>query len=192
MVMFKRSASIYVGGYVFGVLSSAALIFVYPSLYYAFLELLRQKIMAQSRLIENVVFMIIVNNLLAASISSFGGTAVSKIVSLLDVEGAKRKALFYFLPVGILFVNGEVLGLFAVLYVENLSRYLLGVFPHGFFEIPAIILSGTIGLEISEESQMSEDLFHGGLNRIVKEKLWKFALVVLLIIVGGVIEGRGF
>lgn len=190
--MLKRSASIYTGGFVFGVVSSAVVISIYPSLYYAFLDLLRRKIVAQSQLIENLTLMIILNNLFAAGIASFGGVGVSKIVGIFDRELSKRKVFLYFLPVGILFVNGEVLGLFAVLFVEEFSRYLSGIFPHGFFEIPAIILSGSIGLEISEESQKGNPGFQDSLNRLVKRKIPKFALVAVLILIGGVLEGGRF
>ena len=180
--MLKKSLGIYTAGLVFGVLSSAVLIAVYPALYFAFLEFLRQKIESQSRLVENLSLMIILNNLLAAGIASFGGVGVSKIVNLFDRGIARRKALLSAIPTGVLFVNGEVLGLLAVLYRENISLYLYGIFPHGFFEIPAIILSGSIGLEISEESQDS-------LIAAARTKIRRFTAVVLLLIVGGVLEG---
>src|SRR3972149_9080726 len=112
--MLKKSLGIYTAGLVFGVFSSAVLIAVYPALYFAFLEFLRQKIESQSRLVENLSLMIILNNLLAAGIASFGGVGVSKIVNLFDSGIARRKALLSALPTGVLFVNGEVLGLLAV------------------------------------------------------------------------------
>ncbi|MFQ5801218.1 MAG: hypothetical protein ACE5HH_05830, partial [Candidatus Hydrothermarchaeales archaeon] len=82
MAMIKRSVSIYAAGYVFGMVFSAVLILVYPPFYYAFLEFLRQKVVAQAKLIENLALMIIANNVLAAAIASFGGTGVSKIVNI--------------------------------------------------------------------------------------------------------------
>jgi stage II sporulation protein M len=114
---------------------------------------------------------------------------VSKIVNLIDHKFAKNKAILYFLPVGILFVNGEVLGLLAVLFVDNIRGYLYGIFPHGFFEIPAIILSGSIGLEISEECQKANETFQEYLTMLVRSKFSKFTLVILLIILGGFLEG---
>ncbi|MFQ5801194.1 MAG: stage II sporulation protein M, partial [Candidatus Hydrothermarchaeales archaeon] len=124
-----------------------------------------------------------------AAIASFGGTGVSKIVNIFDNEIARKKVILYFLPVGILFVNGGVLGFFAVLYKEHVYRYLAGIFPHGFFEIPAIILSGAIGLAISEETQGTGVDFQRDLNGVVKRKLSRFGIVVLLIIIGGLLEG---
>jgi uncharacterized membrane protein SpoIIM required for sporulation len=188
--MLKRSATIYLGGFLFGLVSSAIIIAVYPSLYNAFLEFLRRKVEAQSMMIENFTLMIIANNLIAASIASFGGVAVSKLVNLFDSKTAMNKAILYFLPVGILFVNGEVLGLLAALYMEHIPRLLSGIFPHGFFEIPAIILSGSIGLEISEESRESVEVFQNELSRLAKNKAWRFTVVAILIIIGGVLEGR--
>jgi hypothetical protein len=55
--MLKKSASIYLGGFVFGFLASAVLLVVYPALYYASLEFLRQKVVSQSKVIENLTFM---------------------------------------------------------------------------------------------------------------------------------------
>jgi uncharacterized membrane protein SpoIIM required for sporulation len=188
--MLKRSATIYLGGFLFGLVSSVIIIAVYPSLYYAFLEFLRRKVEAQSTMIENFTLMIIANNLLAAGIASFGGVGVSKLVNIFDSKTAMNKAFLYFLPVGILFVNGEVLGLLAVLYMEHIPRLLSGIFPHGFFEIPAIILSGSIGLEISEEAQQNIEGFQNKLSRLVKNQAWRFAVVVVLIILGGILEGR--
>jgi len=190
--MLKKSVSIFSGGFVFGVVSSAVIVSVNPSLYQAFLELLRQKIAVQSRLIGNLTLMIILNNLLAAFIASFGGTVVSKAVALIDDSAAMRKSLLYFLPVGILFVNGEILGLLAALYAENLSIYISGIFPHGFFEIPAIILSGAIGLNISESVNTENEDYQEILHRAATEKVGLFIMVVVLIVTGGIIEGNGF
>lgn len=56
---------------------------------------------------------------------------------------------FIRLPALTLGVNGATLGLFAGYYVHNgisLWAYLVGVLPHGIFEIPALILSAALGL----------------------------------------------
>jgi uncharacterized membrane protein SpoIIM required for sporulation len=186
--MLKRSASIYAAGFVFGAFTSGVLIAVYPSLYYAFLEMLQKKIVVQSQLIKNLTLMIIANNIVAAAIASFGGTVLSKIVDVFDSEVARMKELLYSLPAGILFVNGTVLGFFAVLYNERMAMYLSGIFPHGLFEIPAIILSGSIGLDISEKAQAAGGDFQSSLNVVAKGKLSMFGIIILLIIVGGILE----
>jgi uncharacterized membrane protein SpoIIM required for sporulation len=190
--MLKRSATLYSVGFLFGFFVSGVLVIIYPSLYSAFLEFLRQKAVAQSKVITNHSLMIILNNLVAAGLAAFGGVGVSKIVNLFDGEIAKNKTILYFLPGGILFVNGEVLGLLAVFYRQHVSQFLAGIFPHGFFEIPAIILSGAIGLDISEKSQRATGDFQENLTLQARGNIAKFALVVILIIIGGVLEGRAF
>jgi uncharacterized membrane protein SpoIIM required for sporulation len=192
MSMLKRSAFIYASGFVFGIIISSFLIAVYPYLYFAFIEFLRQKIISQSAMIKNITLMIIFNNIIAACIASFGGTAVSKVLNLFELETSKNKAIFYFLPVGILFVNGEVLGLLAVLYMEHVKMFLFGILPHGAFEIPAIILSGAIGLEITEETKGFGNNFQSELTKLARGKLLKFSIVAALIIIAGILEGRSF
>jgi uncharacterized membrane protein SpoIIM required for sporulation len=187
--MLRRSAGIYLAGFLFGVVSSAVLLVVYPSLNQALFEFLRQKVTAQSRVIQNPALMIIANNIIASAIASFGGVGISNIVNLIYPATARKKAFLYTLPVVILFVNGEGLGLLLVLYRERLPLYLSGIFPHGFFEIPAIILSGSIGLEISEASQKPGGDFQRNLNKLFKAKLPKFSLVLIFIIIGGFLEG---
>ncbi len=188
--MLKRSAGIYLGGFVFGVGSSALIITIYPSFYYAFLNFLTRKVEAQSAVVGNFTLMIIANNLVAAGIASYGGTLLSKVFNLINGATARNKVLLFALPAGILFVNGEVLGLLAVLYVENISAFIAGVTPHGLLEIPAIILSGSIGMEISEESQKGLGDFQPMLNQIAAGKLPRFAIAAALLIIGGILEGR--
>ena len=56
---------------------------------------------------------------------------------------------FIRLPALTLGVNGATLGLFAGYYVHQgipLWKYLVGILPHGIFEIPALILSAALGL----------------------------------------------
>lgn len=56
---------------------------------------------------------------------------------------------FVFLPVVSLALNGAILGLFAAFYVNNgqsLLVYLMGILPHGVFELPALVLAMSCGL----------------------------------------------
>ena len=56
---------------------------------------------------------------------------------------------FLFLPALSLALNGAILGLFAAFYVNNgqsLLVYLLGILPHGVFELPALVLAMSCGL----------------------------------------------
>lgn len=56
---------------------------------------------------------------------------------------------FIFLPAMSLALNGAILGLFAAYYVHNgqsLLLYLVGILPHGIFELPALVLALSCGL----------------------------------------------
>ena len=56
---------------------------------------------------------------------------------------------FLFLPAFSLALNGAILGLFAAFYVNNgqsLLVYLMGILPHGIFELPALVLAMSCGL----------------------------------------------
>lgn len=58
---------------------------------------------------------------------------------------------FIRLPALTLGVNGASLGLLAGYYVHHdisLLEYLVGILPHGIFEIPALILSAALGLHL--------------------------------------------
>ena len=60
---------------------------------------------------------------------------------------------FIRLPALTLGVNGATLGLFAGYYMhQNISllKYLLGILPHGIFELTALILSAAMGLYLCE------------------------------------------
>lgn len=55
-------------------------------------------------------------------------------------------------PLIAIFSNGEVLGIIAFLSKENLSflTFVSGILPHGVIEIPALILSGAMGIKIGK------------------------------------------
>ncbi|MDI6654907.1 MAG: stage II sporulation protein M, partial [Candidatus Hydrothermarchaeota archaeon] len=91
----------------------------------------------------------------------------------------------------ILFLNGFVLGAFFIFYIQNLEKYYGGLFLHGYFELPAIILSGSIGLEIAGKAISSVgdlEKFRRELNVLAGGKILKYFLVVALLIVGGILE----
>jgi len=58
--------------------------------------------------------------------------------------------IFALFPIFFLFSNGFILGMLYVLTQETLGTagYLAGILPHGVFEIPALILSGALGLRL--------------------------------------------
>ena len=96
-----------------------------------FTQLLRQSGMASDD--GSVVFSALLLNNLSAMI-------MATVYGLLP---------FIRLPALTLGVNGATLGLFAGYYVHQgipLWKFLVGILPHGIFEIPALILSAALGL----------------------------------------------
>jgi uncharacterized membrane protein SpoIIM required for sporulation len=211
--MLKKSASMFIIGFASGVIVSSLLILTFPWIYYAFLELLARKVEVQCNIISEPKIMIPTNNILAALVCTFGGYCVSKIylflntkktsklakkISLLDKQARnipeeylKYHLVLYIFPVFILFLNGFVLGAFFVLYIEAIDLYFTRLLPHGFFEFPAIIISGALGLEIARESCTSLvnlEEFKKRIDGIAKNKAWKFMFVIALLIIGGVLE----
>lgn len=60
---------------------------------------------------------------------------------------------FIRLPALTLGINGAILGMFAGYYVHQglpLWQYLLGILPHGIFELPALALSVALGLYLCD------------------------------------------
>jgi|GEM_PF-6098560 hypothetical protein len=120
---------------------------------------------------------IIGNNLLAAYVTAYGPVLAWRLLGLKKDPGGA--ALIYLMPTVILFLNGFTTGFFigATLKI-GISQTLLSILPHGILEIPAIIVSGAIGLRNIE-----------GLERDDVIPLKYFIVVALVLVVGAVIEG---
>ena len=106
--------------------------------------------------------------------------------------GALFGILFGIIPIGIIVINGYVLG-----FVANASVHSEGIlilwklFPHGIFEIPAILISVAVGIKLG--------LFlftYKGKNKW--EEFWRWILnsvrvfifiVIPLLVIAGIIEG---
>lgn len=95
------------------------------------------------------------------------------------------------LPPIVLISNGLLIGLFAANLPAagalSASRFLLGLIPHGVFEIPAVLLNAMMGLRIAREIWRSI-LGRGsqGLREAVRQAVTLLpAVVVLLIIAAG-------
>jgi hypothetical protein len=215
--MIKRSAAIYLTGFGTGTLVCLVVFLVYPSLYHWFLELLRKKVEAQSNIIEDPALMIGSNNLFASIMLAYGGYMTARIFLWLDtddtsgflsylkhIDGAvrdiRKEHLKYYLalfaiPVSILFLNGFVLGAFFVLYTGDLMAYFENLLPHGYFEIPALILAGSIGLDIAHVGRVALPAFDGFEEAISSQasgEIKRFAVVVVLILIGANIEAGFF
>jgi stage II sporulation protein M len=60
--------------------------------------------------------------------------------------------IFGIFPLLCVFANGEVLGILAFISRGTLSvlTFLAGILPHGIIEIPALILTGAVGIKIGK------------------------------------------
>ena len=103
---------------------------------------------------------------------------------------------FLFIPVLVLGVNAAVMGAVASMYrmagMSVVSMYLFGILPHGIFELPAILLSISMGLYLCY--CLVKRICEGRYNRgIVKEALGNMlrtllTLIIPLLAIAAVIE----
>ncbi len=103
---------------------------------------------------------------------------------------------FLFIPVLVLGVNAAVMGAVASMYrmagMSVVSMYLFGILPHGIFELPAILLSISMGLYLCY--CLVKRICEGRYNRgIVKKALGNMlrtllTLIIPLLAVAAVIE----
>jgi hypothetical protein len=123
------------------------------------------------------VLLIIGNNLMAAYITAYGPVLAWRFLGLKNKPS--DMALMYMMPTIILFLNGFSTGFFigATLKVDAITA-ILSIAPHGVLEIPAIVVSGAIGLKNIEGVEREE---------IVRIKY--FAAVVVVLLLGAGIEG---
>ena len=197
--MIVKSAKIYLFGFITGTVFCFLLFHTFPQVYLALINLLIRKIeagVAFGRAFHlNFSAVIILNNFSASFIMAYGGSVLLRI--RMAVNGGTMKAYYLLLhtfPVVILFLNGFVLGAFLILYLlyyhERMLDFLTALLPHGTFEIPGIILSGAIGLKIAELGKM--DSVSKLKNRMRDETmgtLRMYLAAVLLLVIGGIIEG---
>lgn len=197
--MIIKSAKIYLAGFITGTIFCFLLIHTFPQVYLALINLLIRKIEAQMEFGKafhlNFSAVIILNNISASFIMSYGGVLLSKI--RMAINGGTMGSYYLLLrtfPVLILFLNGFVLGAFLILYLtyyhEILFEFLAALFPHGVFEIPGIILAGAIGLKIAELGKVeSESELKNRMGDVAKGTLYRYLVVVALLVIGGIIEG---
>ncbi|MEE8402094.1 MAG: stage II sporulation protein M [Candidatus Hydrothermarchaeaceae archaeon] len=196
--MIKKSAKIYLSGFLVGSLFCFFLIRTFPQVYLSFMGILIRKIESSVELGEsfhlNISAVIILNNISASFIMAYGGNLLSRIYLIIGGDVMRAFYLFlYTFPVLILFFNGFVLGAFLLLYLvffsESILKYLAALFPHGIFEIPGIILSGAIGLEIAELGKSdSLSKLKRQINDVTKGTLRRYAVVIVLLTIGGIME----
>lgn len=196
--MLVKSAKIYLAGFIVGTVFCFLLFHTFPQVYLAFINLLIRKIDAQVELGRafhlGISSVIILNNISASFIMAYGGVILSKIRMV--IGGSTVRSYSFLLrafPVFILFLNGFVLGAFLVLYLsyfhEKMLEFLAGLLPHGTFEIPGIILSGAVGLTIAELGNLkSVEELKNQMNGHAKSTLKMYAIAVVLLVIGGIIE----
>ena len=194
-----KSAKIYLLGFFIGTLFSFLLFLLSPDTFLWLIELLVRKMAAQLEFGKgihlDVSAVIILNNFSASFIMAYGGTLLSRIRMRINPGTIKS---YYFLlhsfPALILFLNGFVLGAFLILYVayyhEKVLMFLLGILPHGTFEIPGIIISGAIGLRLAALGKLeSVTELKGHMNNELLGTLKIYLVAVVLLVIGGIIEG---
>ena len=197
--MIKKSVGIYLAGFLSGTAFCFLLIQTFPEIYLAFINSLIRKVDVQVEFGKsihlNISAVIILNNISAAFITSYGGTLLSRVYMKLGGETMRAYRMFlYTFPIFILFLNGVVLCAFLVLYLtyynENVSAYISAIFPHAIFEIPGIMLSGAIGLTIAGLGNLDTAAeLKNRMNDVATGTIRRYIFVIALLVVGGIIEG---
>lgn len=191
--MIKKSALTYFLGFITGVMLSIVLLKTFPSIYHLFTGALVKKLEIQKQIIPNLPLMLIVNNILASLICAFGGYAFAKLYLHREIKGANLyHVTLNIFPVFVLFVSGFVLGAFLPPFIKDLSTYFSLLLPHGIFELPAIILSGSIGFDIASTSPQiidSLEKFEERIDDMLNNKRREYMAVVILLVIGGILEG---
>ncbi|MGI5853082.1 MAG: stage II sporulation protein M [Bacillota bacterium] len=97
------------------------------------------------------------------------------------------------IPPLVLLFNGFIIGLFSASPIMTanigLVGFLISLVPHGIFEIPAILLSGMMGLRIAKE--LWSGIFGrptDTLGRVSKQVLGISPLLILLLLIAAILE----
>jgi uncharacterized membrane protein SpoIIM required for sporulation len=207
--MILRSAKTFAYGYALGVLLGLGVKILLPGLYLYLLALLGKKVATQAAIAGGYSLGILLNNLLASLLCSYGGyfTTLVFLRSSSPGSAAVRRLYFlerrvkklreadlkyflslYALPFFILGFNGLVLGFLLILYASRPVEYLSGLLPHGIVELPAIILAGSIGYSIAESVFTSKGDLEKEINLKARENMPVYLLVLFLLIVGAYLE----
>ncbi|MBI4344931.1 MAG: stage II sporulation protein M [Euryarchaeota archaeon] len=207
-----RGLRIYAAGFVLGALSSIALFFLARDLYLSLLRLLAAKAGAQTAAVGSLPLMIILNNLLASFVGAYLGYLLARLFLYTDpppsqssarllkaldgrLAGADPRGLRFYLPLYLLplfslLFNGFILGGFLGLYLSDLGQYAARLYPHAILEIPAIVLSGSIGLTLAEGSigSLEGPGLRNALDRGARSALPMYVLASLLLVAAGFME----
>ncbi|RQD69099.1 MAG: stage II sporulation protein M [Tindallia sp. MSAO_Bac2] len=99
------------------------------------------------------------------------------------------------LPLFGLIVNGGLVGAVSALILNEgtiglFGFYVVGILPHGIFEIPALILSGAIGLKVSKEILLppQNQTRKHRLKKNYQAALWSLPAIILLLAIAAIVE----
>ncbi len=200
--------------FIYGVLTGVALFLlisvVAPGLRDFILLLLKAKVRAQENFTGSPAMAILLNNLLASLLCSYGGFFTTMaFLRLGEVSDPRLRVLrrldrrlsqirddrlkfylsLFIFPVFILFLNGAVLGFLFGFFIHSPAEYFARLNSHGITELPAIILSGSIGLRIGERMlpRLNTD-FEKELTVEVKQSLKIYVYVIILLAVSAYLE----
>ncbi|NOZ59277.1 MAG: stage II sporulation protein M [Euryarchaeota archaeon] len=205
-----KSLALFACGYALGLVLFALLSAALPQLRQMLLELLVSKAEAQEAIVGSAGYAILLNNLLASLLASYGGVLTTLAFARLDaapdprlgalrrldgrLRNAGEEALKFYLslfliPAGVLLLNGAVLGFLLGFYLSSPGEYLARLLPHAIFELPAILLSAGIGIKIGDAllPELGTRL-QAELLRQARRTLPLYLLVVLLLCVGAYLE----
>jgi stage II sporulation protein M len=99
--------------------------------------------------------------------------------------------LFSLIPLTMLVVNGYLLGFVSRKVVDETSILVLWrLFPHGIFELPAVIISISLGIRLGLFLFLSKDISSKEFLNWLKESVRVFFFVIIpLLVIAGITEG---
>ncbi len=205
-----KSFRLFALGYASGFAVFALMSITLPQLRQLLLAMLTAKVQSQEALLGSAGYGVFINNLLASLLCSYGGFFATIAFLRLGSDSDPRlrhlrrldrrlgevgdEALKFYLslftfPVFILFLNGAVLGFLLGFFVHSPGEYFARLMPHALTELPAILLSGSIGLKIAESvlPELGTD-FRARLKQEAVRSIPAYTLVVLLLAVSAYLE----
>lgn len=135
-----------------------------------------------------------------ASDSLSPGVELSGVGLFIFIFQNNVTALFYALlesivfglsSIGLIAVNGIIIGVFFILISEKISLayFIAGIIPHGIFEIPAAIISASMGLKIGVSVvQRARGKSASVLSEIFSALKYFILIVVPLLFVAALVE----
>lgn len=207
----KESIKLLVLGLMGGLAIHLGFSLLFPELRDFILMLLKSRSRAQESFVEEAPGLgIFINNLLASLLCSYGGVLNTAIfIRLKSKSDPRLRALakldkrvlkvseerlrFYLslftIPVFILLFTGLTLGFISGFYTGSPGLFVLRLYPHGIAELPAIVISGSVGLSIAESAlrEMNRN-FSKAMLREAKHSLKFYAVVPPLLALAAYLE----